>query len=86
MRPRAAMSWGRRPSIRFPRKWISPLSGLRRPVMRLKRVVLPLPLGPMSPEILRPSRLIEQSETARVPPKAFVTFRISITALPLFPG
>ncbi len=37
------------PVISLPSRWIVPVVGLRKPVSRLKSVVLPAPLGPMMP-------------------------------------
>src|SRR5690606_17721883 len=47
--PRATICEGNRPTSDRPRKRMSPLSGWYTPVIRLNTVVLPAPLGPMSP-------------------------------------
>ncbi len=46
-RPRRLISNGVRPSMRWPLSRISPLLGPKRPLMRLNRVDLPAPFGPM---------------------------------------
>src|SRR3954452_11281709 len=46
--PRAAMRCGGTPSIDLPSNDQSPASGLSKPVIRLKNVVLPAPFGPIS--------------------------------------
>ena len=46
-RPRRLISYGSRPSMRWPLSRISPLVGPKRPLMRLKSVDLPAPFGPM---------------------------------------
>src|SRR3989304_7118513 len=50
-----------------------PELGLRKPVMVLKRVVLPAPLGPMRPVMLPLATLRLQPSTARTPPNDLVT-------------
>ena len=49
---------------------------------RLKVVVLPEPLGPMSPEIAPRATAKLQPSTARTPPKAFRRSRASRTVSP----
>jgi len=49
--PRRLSTSGRSPVIARPSKRTSPVSGARKPVTRLKSVVLPAPFGPMSPTI-----------------------------------
>ena len=46
-RPRRLISYGGRPSMRWPLSRISPLVGPKRPLMRLNSVDLPAPFGPM---------------------------------------
>ena len=65
------------PSIRRPRKCISPLVGAMAPDTRLNSVVLPAPFGPMSPVIASGTISSEQWSTARTPPKSFTTSRTS---------
>src|SRR5207247_9514562 len=63
-----------------------PESGFRNPVTILKSVVLPAPLGPMSPVMLPSLTGREQPSTARKPPKDFVTLstaRIAAFASPV---
>src|SRR5882762_2262509 len=51
------------------------------PLMRLKTVVLPEPLGPMRPTISPSSIRRERSSTARRPPKSFVRPSVSRSAI-----
>src|SRR5215510_12721732 len=71
--PSRAISWVLRPSRRRPPKCTAPASGRRRLVIRLKTVVLPEPLGPMSPTTVPAATSNEQSLTARMPPKILVS-------------
>src|SRR5271166_1649539 len=75
--PHAAISSGRSPAIRRPSKTIDPASDRSRPLMRLKVVVLPAPLGPMmltsSPSVTSRSK----ASTAVIPPNRRVRPRIS---------
>src|SRR6478735_9832336 len=57
-----------------------PLLGGIAPATRLKKVVLPAPLGPMIALILPCSTTVETSFTAARPPKRLVRFLISSTA------
>src|SRR6266540_6804770 len=60
-----------------PRKRIVPDVGLSNPVMQLTNVVLPAPLGPMTPRI-SPLRIMRSTPaTAASPPKRFVIPRAS---------
>src|SRR5262245_32744590 len=54
-----------------------PIAGACRPVMTLNNVVLPAPLGPISPVTDRSSTLIVAPSTATRPPKRTVTSLIS---------
>src|SRR5581483_466875 len=75
--PRAAISWGRSRSTRRPARWISPASRRWSPESVLMVVVLPEPLGPMSPRI-SPRRMARESpSTATTPPKRLTTPRVS---------
>src|SRR5690606_27938951 len=65
------MRSGGQPSMRRPSKRISPLVGLSTPESRLKRVVLPLPLGPMRPTNSPASSAKSTPATAVAPPKSF---------------
>src|SRR5688500_16089655 len=70
----AAQTWsGRSPSMRFFSNTISPASGAYTPAMTLKMVVLPAPLGPISPLMLPSGISKEASCTARRPRKDFET-------------
>src|SRR2546430_936480 len=59
----------------------SPASGLYRRVTTLKRVVLPAPLGPISPTICPFSTSRETSSIATMPPKRRVTLRTESSAI-----
>src|SRR6266851_9944897 len=63
------MRWGARPVTSRPRKRIRPESGRRAPAIRLKSVVLPEPLGPMTPSSSPSSSVKLTSLTAWTPPK-----------------
>src|SRR4029079_14252916 len=67
--PRAAMRCGATPSIDLPSNVQSPASGLSKPVMRLKNVVLPAPLGPISAVIDPRCTSTRSTSTAVMPPK-----------------
>src|SRR5688572_946328 len=56
---------------------ISPEVGFRKPVTRLKSVVLPAPLGPIRPVIVPLRTSSEQPSTAFRPPKLRVRSRVS---------
>src|ERR1700722_18506517 len=71
--PKAKTLLGRSPVISRPSKVTTPLSGFTYPVITLKRVVLPEPLGPISPEMDPCSTSREQPERAWRPPKALDT-------------
>src|SRR5437016_12371123 len=77
--PSAVMRWGARPtsSRRPSSKRIRPAVAGWRPVIRLKRVVFPEPLGPMRPTISPSSTRSARSCTARRPPKSFVRPSVS---------
>ncbi len=75
--PCRKISCGGSRSIRFPWKYICPSVHGPKPVIRLKRVVFPAPLGPINPVIVPGWTLNEQPLTARTPPKSFSTFLIS---------
>ena len=51
-RPRRLISYGCRPSMRWPFSRISPLVGAKRPLIRLNSVDLPAPFGPMMRDAL----------------------------------
>src|SRR5262245_2132167 len=59
--PRRHRSWGAIPVTSLSLKMIWPASGFRWPVMRVKRVVLPAPFGPMM-------ELIDRWGTVRLTP------------------
>ncbi len=50
-RPRRRIRWAGSPPMGRPAKVMLPRSGRSAPAMQLKRVVLPEPLGPMTPRI-----------------------------------
>src|SRR4030065_2585839 len=70
------MGCGGRPSMRSPRKRMRPPVGLRTPVMRLKRVVFPAPLGPIRPVIVPALISKEQWSRAITSPNFFTTSSI----------
>ena len=80
--PRATIALGRSPARLAPSKTTRPPSARTRPVTTLKNVVLPAPLGPMSP--MMPPRGTTRSTalSATTPPNAFVTPRTSRIAAP----
>src|SRR3954452_5039149 len=67
--PRAAIRWGGTPSIDLPSNDQSPASGLSKPVIRLKKVVLPAPLGPIRAVIEPRWTSTRSTSTAVMPPK-----------------
>src|SRR2546422_1475696 len=86
--PSAHTRWGAQPAISRSRRRIEPPSGTRAPVIRLKSVVLPDPLGPVTP-ISSPSGTAKvTSLTARTPPNAFETRSTArrVSARPLGPS
>src|SRR6266542_2338281 len=69
--------WAGRRDTRKPRMSTSPEVGVIDPAMRLNRVVLPAPFGPMTPRI-SPSRSSRSTRsTARSPPKLFEIARVA---------
>src|SRR5262249_46074205 len=68
---------GLRPEMLSPSKTIEPRLGRRKPLSRLKQVVLPAPLGPISPTISPLSTVKSTSRTAASPPKSRVSPRVS---------
>ncbi len=77
--PRRATSSVRSVVMSRPSKVIVPSLGLCTPLMRLKKVVLPAPLGPMMALILPFSMLVLTLLTAVLPPKRLVRCSISST-------
>src|SRR5262245_42329719 len=80
--PHAVISWGRRRSVRRPQRWISPASGRYRPDSTLTVVVLPEPLGPISPRICPGGTAMDSPSTATSPPKRLPRPRVSIDPAP----
>src|SRR4051794_25890241 len=80
----AAQTWsGRRPWISSLLKTTLPVSGAYTPAMMLKIVVLPAPLGPISPLISPSGTANDASRTARRPRNAFeIVFTSSIELEP----
>src|SRR6266852_5481248 len=75
--PRRQISDGRSPDVRSPLKKTSPaVSGIT-PVIRLKTVLLPAPLGPIRPWIAPRATVMERSATASKPPNRRETPRSS---------
>ena len=65
----------------LPSSRTDPDVGVSRPVRQLKNVVFPAPLGPMSPTISPAFTVAETSETATRPPKRFVMWSASSSAV-----
>src|SRR3954462_11897650 len=70
---------GRLAVMSLPLNRTLPVVGLYRPVMQLKKVVLPAPLGPISETMPFSGTLKSTSLTATRPPKTFETFVASRT-------
>src|SRR5262245_31613392 len=81
--PSCDTRYGGRLTIGLPSKRISPVVGVRLPAIRLNRVVLPAPLAPIRPTSSPRSTLKLTSSTALRPPKVFVTFCNSRSAMSL---
>src|SRR5207237_500079 len=78
--PRATIALGRSPTRLAPSNVRRPLSGRTRPVTTLKNVVLPAPLGPISPMMPPRGTTRSTSWRATTPPKRLVrpcTWRIA---------
>src|SRR5690554_5372297 len=73
--PARAMRWAGRPVTGSPRSNTSPEVGANVPAMTLNSVVLPAPLGPMTPVILPRWTSKETSSRAVSPEKVLVTPR-----------
>ena len=69
--PSRTIFCGGRPTRSRPSNDTEPRSGLRWPVMRLKKVVLPAPLGPITAWVSPASRSNDTSRVATKPAKAF---------------
>ena len=82
-------TWKARPMPRFmrstrdsritssPSSRTCPESGGKAPLMRLKKVLLPAPLGPITADSEPEGKVIDTSSMAWTPPNALVRFRIS---------
>src|SRR5215470_3841730 len=80
--PSRQRSWGAVPVTSRPRSTTSPASGRRCPVIRLKRVVLPAPLGPMM-ALMEPRGTLKLTPlTAWKPAKLLASPRTSSMARP----
>src|SRR5438445_12554163 len=75
--PRRQISDGRSPEVRSPLKNTAPAFSGMTPVIRLKTVLLPAPLGPIKPWIALRATVIERSATACRPPNRRLTPRSS---------
>src|SRR3989441_12616160 len=75
--PRRQISDGRSPEVRSPLKNTAPAFSGMTPVIRLKPVLLPAPLGPIRPWIALRATVIERSATASKPPNRRETPRSS---------
>src|SRR5438046_1376719 len=79
--PLCAICLGGRPSIRLPSSRTTPASGTSCPLIRLKHVVLPAPLGPISAINSPAGTENETLRTACTPSNAFERSITSSTAL-----
>jgi hypothetical protein len=80
--PAAVISSARRPIIDWPPSSILPSVGGKIPVIALKNVVFPAPLGPISPKISPSSMCSVTFDSALRPPNCWVTFSaLSILAI-----
>src|SRR5258706_7407387 len=77
MMPRRAICAGFSPVMSAPLKWMLPRVGLRNWVSRLKQVVLPAPLGPISAWMLPRRTFRDTSCTATKPLNSLVKPRVS---------
>src|SRR4051812_12799593 len=84
--PSRQTSWGATPVMSRPSSSTAPASGCRWPVIRLKNVVLPAPLGPMMAAIWPATTVRLTPPTARKPSKDFRMSRTSSTARPPDPA
>src|SRR4030042_385948 len=75
--PRRVICSGGRAVIGAPSKKMSPWVGLRKPLKRLKTVVLPAPLGPMRPLSAPAGTERLKSSRAERPPKRLPKCRVS---------
>src|SRR5918992_5350329 len=75
--PARAIRWGCQPVMSRASNAIDPALGPIRPVIRLKTVVFPAPLGPISPVIDPGSTRKLQSRTAWTPPNSRLSSRSS---------
>src|ERR1700730_7255584 len=80
--PRRQRSWGAIPVTSRSLNTIRPSSGSMCPVIRLKRVVLPAPLGPMHARIEPRGPVNDTPPTAMKPPKFLESPRTSSTGGP----
>src|SRR5439155_29383 len=80
--PSRQRSWGAMPVTSRPLSVTRPRSGRRWPVIRLKTVVLPAPLGPMIAPMLPRGASKLTPPTATNPSKIFTRSRTSSTARP----
>src|SRR5437660_10469712 len=65
------------PVMSLPWRWTLPPEGRKAPVIRLKSVVLPAPLGPIKPQICFAGISKLTSLSAATPPKYLVSFSTS---------
>src|SRR5688500_10517937 len=84
--PRRQTSCGATPVMSFPSSRTAPASGRRWPVMRLKKVVLPAPFGPMMAAIWPCVTVRLTPPTAWKPSKALRISRTSSTTRPQDPA
>src|SRR3954451_16620676 len=82
--PRWHMRGAERPVMLSPAKWTLPWLGVRTPVIRLNRVDLPAPFGPMTARTSPSSTRIDTRSTAIRPPKRRVNLSSSSNATMIF--
>src|SRR5579875_549097 len=81
-RPLRASTWGRRPVTSSPRKRTLPRVGRSNPLMMLKVVVFPAPLGPTRPVALPSGTVKERARIAWNPPYSLLRPRTSSMVVP----
>src|SRR5438132_7330815 len=74
------MSGGERPAISMPSSRMRPLSGFSAPVIRLKNVLLPAPLGPITAVSDPSAKFSVMSSAALTPPNDLESCRTSSMA------
>ena len=81
--PSGAICSGALPVMSWPSKRTVPDVGVRKPVSRLKSVVLPAPLGPTRAWTVPRATVRSTSETARKPRNSLVRALVSSNGVPV---